>query len=136
VPGWRYQLALFANVAARDQHADLAGIVDRYFEAWSEPDGVQRQATIAALATEDLTFKDAFGCTAGRDDLLAHIAAVQLHMPGTRLTREGEVRQCQGTAIVDWVARTADGQARGQGTNVFALSPDGRVAQVVGFRKD
>jgi hypothetical protein len=50
-----------------------------------------------------------------------------------RLERSGDVRQCQGTALADWVARAADGAARGRGTNVFELAPDGRIARVVGL---
>jgi uncharacterized protein YndB with AHSA1/START domain len=133
VQGWRYQLALFANVAARDQHAGLAGLVDRYFSAWSEEDEARRQAELRATATEDVAFKDAFSCTEGLLDLAAHLAAARMHMPGVRLERDGEVRQCQGTAIVDWLARAADGQERGRGTNVFDLAPDGRITRVVGL---
>jgi uncharacterized protein YndB with AHSA1/START domain len=133
VPGWRYQLALFANVAAREQHSGMNALVERYFAAWSEEDPARRQEELRTTTTEDVTFKDAFSCTDGRDDLLAHLAAVRVHMPGVRLERDGEVRQCQGTAVGDWVARAADGQERGRGTNVFELSPDGRIAQVVGM---
>jgi len=43
------------------------------------------------------------------------------------------VRQCQGMAVVDWVAQGPDGSPRGKGTNVFELAPDGRVRRVVGF---
>ena len=39
-------------------------------------------------------------------------------MPGMRLERDGDVRHCQGTVLADWVARGADGQERGRGTNV------------------
>ena len=133
VQGWRYQLALFANVAAREQHADLTGLVDRYFAAWNEEDGARRQEELGKTTSDDVTFKDAFSCTEGQGDLLAHLAAVRVHMPGVRLERTGEVRQCQGTAVVDWVAKTADGQERGRGTNVCELSPDGRMARVVGL---
>ena len=133
VQGWRYQLALFANVAAREQHAGVTGLVDRYFAAWSEGDAARRQEELGATTSEGVTFKDAFSCTDGRDDLLAHLAAARVHMPGVRLERDGEVRQCQGTAVVDWVARTADGQERGRGTNVFDLAPDGRITRVVGL---
>jgi uncharacterized protein YndB with AHSA1/START domain len=133
VQGWRYQLALFANVAARDQHAGVAGLVDRYFAAWSEEDEARRQGELRATATEDVVFKDAFSCTEGLLDLAAHLAAARTHMPGVRLQRDGEVRQCQGTAIVDWQARAADGQERGRGTNVFDLAPDGRIMRVVGL---
>jgi uncharacterized protein YndB with AHSA1/START domain len=133
--GWRYQLALFANVAAREQHAGLADLVDRYFSLWSEPSAGRREAELRAVAAEDVSFKDPFGCTAGRDDLLAHIGAAQVHMPGLRLAREGDPRQCQGTAVVEWMAVAADGQVRGRGTNVFELRPDGRIGKVVGLWK-
>jgi hypothetical protein len=54
-------------------------------------------------------------------------------MPGLSLAREGVVRQCQGTAIADWVARDPTGQPRARGINVYDLSPDGRLKRVVGF---
>ncbi len=121
VAGWRYQLALFANVAAGEQHQGAAALVDRYFGVWAEPEPAARRAGLASVV--------------GRDDLLEHITAVQMHMPGVRLVRAGEVRQCQGTAVVDWVAQAADGPTRGSGTNVFDLGPDGRIGRVVGLRK-
>jgi uncharacterized protein YndB with AHSA1/START domain len=133
VQGWRYQLALFANVAAREQHAGLPGLVDRYFAAWSEADAVRRHDELQSTTSEDVSFKDAYSCTEGREDLAAHLAAARVHMPGARLERDGEVRQCQGTAVADWVARADDGQERGRGTNVFELAPDGRIARAVGL---
>lgn len=133
VPGWRYQLALFANVAAREGQAGAAAIVDAYFSAWSETNAAARERTLAAAVTDTVTFRDAFGCTAGREELSAHIAAVQLHMPGARLSRVGDVRQCQGTALVDFSALSSDGRPRGRGANVFDLAADGRIAGVVGF---
>jgi hypothetical protein len=54
-------------------------------------------------------------------------------MPGIVLVREGEVRQCQGTAIADWSANKPDGTVAARGTNVYDLAPDGRIARVVGF---
>ena len=54
-------------------------------------------------------------------------------MPGLRLQRSGETRQCQGTVLADWVAAGPDGQPRGRGTNVFVFGPDGRIESVTGF---
>ena len=133
VQGWRYQLALFANVAAHEQHGGAASLIDRYLAAWSEDDPARRVEELRATTREDVTFKDAFSWTVGQDDLLAHVAAIRVHMPGVRLERDGEVRQCQGTAAVDWVARAADGQERGRGTNLFDLTPDGRILRAVGL---
>jgi hypothetical protein len=133
VQGWRYQLALFATVAAREQHAGAAGLIDRYFAAWSEDDPARRVEELRATTREDVTFKDAFSCAEGQDDLVAHVAAIRVHMPGVRLERDGDVRQCQGTAAVDWVARATDGQERGRGTNVFDFTADGRIVRAVGL---
>jgi uncharacterized protein YndB with AHSA1/START domain len=133
VQGWRYQLAVFANVVTCELSGDLRPAVDAFLAAWSEKDEARRRAALAAVATEDVTFADAFSCTAGIDDLVAHLAAAQFHMPGVVLERTGDVRQCQGTAIVEWAAKGPDGAPRGGGTNVFDLAPDGRIARVVGF---
>jgi uncharacterized protein YndB with AHSA1/START domain len=135
VPGWRYQLALFANVAAREQHQDAATVVDRYFALWSEAEAAVRRHGLRAAVTDDVEFRDAFGCTSGRDELGDQITAALMHMPGTRLVRSGDVRHCQGTAIVDWTAQGADGKARGAGTSVFGLAPDGRIERITGFWK-
>jgi uncharacterized protein YndB with AHSA1/START domain len=134
VGGWRYQLAAFANVVAAEQHADLAAVADRYFAAWAERDAARRRAALEGCVTQDVEFRDAFGCTSGRDELAAHIAAAQQHMPGSALVRAGEPRQVQGMALVDWRATGPDGAPRGAGTNVLQLAPDGRIARVVGFR--
>ena len=133
VQGWRYQLAVFANVVAREQHAALPAKVDAFFAAWSEKDEAQRRAALAAIVADDVAFADAFSCTSGLEDLVAHLGAAQMHMPGMVLARTGEPRQCQGTAVVDWTAKGPDGAERGRGTNVFDLAPDGRIARVVGL---
>ena len=133
VQGWRYQLALFANVVAAEQHEGLEARVDRFFEAWMETDAAARRRTLAAVATEALVFRDRFSCTSGLDDLVLHLGAAQVHMPGVRLQRDGAVRQCQGVALVDWVAKGPDGAVRGRGVDVLELAGDGRLASVTGF---
>lgn len=133
VQGWRYQLAVFANVVTRELGAGLAQAVDAFFAAWSEKDEARRRAALATIATDDVAFADAFSCTAGIEDLVAHLSAAQMHMPGVVLERSGDVRHCQGTALADWVAKGPDGAPRGRGTNVFELAPDGRIRRVVGF---
>jgi uncharacterized protein YndB with AHSA1/START domain len=133
VQGWRYQLAVFANVVGAEEHGDAEERIDRFFAAWVEADSGERLATLEAIATKDLVFHDAFSCTTGLEDLVAHIGAAQEHVPGVRLERQGPVRQCQGTVVADWVAVSGDGSPRGKGTNVFDLSADGRIRRVVGL---
>jgi uncharacterized protein YndB with AHSA1/START domain len=133
VQGWRFQLALFANVAAKDEHPALDALADRFFALWAQTDAAVRRAELAALALESLSFRDPYSCTQGLDDLDAQIAAAQRFMPGVVLERSGTARHCQGTALVDWVAKGANGVLRGMGTNVFELAPDGRIARVTGL---
>lgn len=133
VAGWRYQLAVFANVVTRELHGGLAAAVDAFLSAWSEKDEGKRRTTLTRVAAAGVTFADAFSCTEGIDDLVQHLGAAQIHMPGMVLDRTGDVRQCQGTAVADWVAKGPDGATRGRGTNVFLLAPDGLIARVVGL---
>jgi uncharacterized protein YndB with AHSA1/START domain len=133
VPGWRFQLALFANVVAREQHAGVAAVVDRWFAAWAESDAATRASLLAASAVDDVTLHDPYSCLHGRAELDAHIVATQQFAPGTRMQRVGDVRHCQGTALVEWTAANPAGQPLGKGTNVVRLAPDGRIAGVVGF---
>ncbi len=133
IAGWRYQLAVFANLAAAEAHVAAPQAVDRYFALWSEPDADRRLAELRALASPGLTFRDRFGVTASVDDLVAHIGAAQQHMPGLRIERAGEFQQCQGTGVADWVVRTPDGTIASRGRNVFDFTADGRLARVVGL---
>ena len=133
IQGWRYALALFSNVVADELHADAASIVDTWFEAWADPDEKSRETSLRRVADRELRFQDRFGNTNGLDDLLPHIGAAQFHMPGLRTRRVGDVRQCQGTALVDWVATGGDGQERARGTNVFVLGATGKIQSVTGF---
>lgn len=133
VQGWRYQLSLFANLVAGELHADAADTVDRWFGAWSESDTAVREAELGRLAAPAVRMRDRFSAIDGIADLLEHLAALHRFMPGVRMSRDGEVRQCQGTVLADWVARTQDGSERGRGTNVFVVDARGRIESVTGF---
>jgi uncharacterized protein YndB with AHSA1/START domain len=132
VQGWRYQLAVFANVVTNEAHAGAGRLADAWFAAWNEPDAAQRRGALTALLAEDAVFQDNYSCTRGLEDLVAHVSGAKVHMPGITLERAGEPRHCQGTVLVDWVARKADGSVLAKGTNVFELTSDGRIARVVG----
>jgi uncharacterized protein YndB with AHSA1/START domain len=133
VQGWRYQLALFSNVVADELHGDAATVVDAWFDAWAEPDERKREMALRRIASQGLRFSDRFSATSGLDDLLPHIGAAQFHMPGLRMRRVSDVRHCQGTALVDWVATDGSGEERARGTNVFVLDPTGKIQSVTGF---
>jgi hypothetical protein len=134
--GWRYQLAVFASVASDEQQAGAAQVVDGWFAAWSVADAVARRAALAAVCAEGVVYRDRFGNCTGLEDLDAHLAASQQHLPA-RLEREGPVRQAAGVALVDWVARRQAGEApAARGTSVFELTPEGQVSRVTGFWRE
>lgn len=133
IQGWRYQLSLFANVVADAVNAGASGVVDAWYDAWADPDAASRQRVLSRIATPNLRFRDRYSNTDGIDDLVAHIAGAQRFMPGIRMQRDGGVRHCQGMVLADFVARSADGQNRASGTNVFVFAADGRLEWVTGF---
>jgi uncharacterized protein YndB with AHSA1/START domain len=133
VQGWRFQLALFANAVSDEVFANASSLVDTWFEAWAIADERTRQNALAGIVAADITFRDRFSLLAGLDDLSSHVAAAQRFMPGVRMRRKGEARQCQGVVVADWTATDAAGQERMSGTNVFVLGPDGRISSATGF---
>ena len=131
--GWRHQMAVFSTAVAKEQHAGLARVLDRFFAAWNERTPEAVRAALEASVAEDVEYRDAFGALMDRDELAAHLALVPVFMPGLTLKRAGEPRQCQGWGLVDWVAEGPDGATKAKGTNVFTLAPDGRLARVTGL---
>ena len=132
VQGWRYQLALFSNIVSDEVNVNAANAVDSWLTMWSEPDASARERLLKEIATTAVRFRDRYSATRGSNDLLAHITASQHFMPGIRLERQGDVRQCQGTAFCNWNALKGDTPA-GSGTTFFAFDGDGRIDSVTGF---
>ena len=133
VQGWRYQFSLFANVVAAVVHHKTAEKVVSWFATWAEPDAAKREAMLAEIAAPEIQFHDQYSAVEGVTELLPHIAATQRFMPGLRMSREGEIRHCQGTVLASWTVVSADGQPRGRGTNVFQMGADGRIQSVTGL---
>lgn len=132
VPGWHYQLAIFAKLVHAEQHAEREPIIDAWFAAWNAGDPEVRTSAIARAVIDDIEFVDGFAYVLGRDELLAHLGALARHMPGIALVRVGAPRYAQGTALVDWQARRDEAVVMA-GTNVFELGADGRIARAVGI---
>jgi hypothetical protein len=133
IQGWRYQLSLFANAVANQAHAGADAIVDRWFTAWSDPDAETRRTALGQTVSGSVAMRDPFSAVDGLPDLVEHLAAVHRFMPGLTIARDGAVRHCQGMAIADWIVCDAAGHEKSRGTNVFSLTPDGRIDCVTGF---
>src|SRR5205814_2683932 len=122
VQGWRYQLSLFANVAADEAFAHAASAIDGWFSAWAVEDDAARERALIAIADTNVRYRDRFSSIAGVSELIPHVAAAQRFMPGLKFQRKSEVRHCQGVVLTDWVALAADGSQRAAGTGVFAFN--------------
>lgn len=133
VQGWRFQLSVFANAVADEIFADAGRLADAWFEAWAIPQDSLRDQAFARIAAPDVTFRDRWSLLDGLADLSLHAGAAQKFMPGVRMRRSGEVRQCQGTVLADFIALDREGKQRMTGTNVFVLGPDGRIKSSTGF---
>ena len=121
-----------ATVGISGESADevfggIASAVDAWFAAWAEQDAVARDTALRRVTSPDVRFRDRFSVVDGAVELSAQIAAYHQFMPGLRIARDGDLRRCQGTVLVDWIARDADGTERGRGTNVFTLNRQTRI---------
>ncbi|HSC26724.1 MAG TPA: SRPBCC domain-containing protein [Vicinamibacterales bacterium] len=132
VQGWRYQLSVFGNIVLDEVQAGAADRVDGWFAAWRETDPAACARLLSGVAVPGVRFRDRYSLIEGMDELLPHIEATHRFMPGVTLTRHGEVRRCQDTALADWTVAGADGSQQGRGTNVFTFAADGRIESVVG----
>jgi uncharacterized protein YndB with AHSA1/START domain len=132
-PGWRHQLARFADLVTRDGFAGAGDAVAVWFTAWNEPDAERRRAVLAPAVTGDVRFRDAHGNAHGVDELVSHVSAVHRFMPGLALELRGALRQLHEVALVDWAAVRSDGGTAAIGTNVVRFAPDGRIAEVIGI---
>ena len=137
VQGWRYQLAVFANVVALHEPTPASTrSPTASSRLWAETDAAKRRADARGdRGRRTLVFRDPYSCTRGpRRPRRAHRGRAAVHARRRACSAHGEARQCQGTALVDWVVegRRRVG-ARGTGTNVFDLAADGRIARVTGL---
>lgn len=130
IQGWRFQLALFANLVTDTLHAEAAALADAWYAVWAETDSARRGAELARIATPDIRFRDRFGHTNGHADLHDHIAAAQHYMPGVTVNRQGAPRHCQGTLLCDWIAKNPQGATVMAGATVFSLTADGRFEAI------
>jgi uncharacterized protein YndB with AHSA1/START domain len=133
IQGWRYQLAVFANVVSREQYSNAQTIIDQYFELWNTKETDIRKQRMQKVLDPQIEFKDRYSCNKGLDDLEPHLAAIHQFMPGLTIKRNGDVQQCQGTAIARWITTNTEGKETAKGLNVFTLTPAGKIAKVVGF---
>ena len=113
---------------------DVSALIDRYCEAWTEPDPARRAALLESAWAEGASYTDPSVHAAGADELLAHIAGTQARRPGAKVLRTSVVDAHHGVARFAWRVVQADGTALPEGLDVALLSADGaKMERVIGF---
>ncbi len=113
---------------------ETAALIDRYCEAWTEPDPQRRIGLLRAVWTPTATYTDPNVHTEGADGLLAHIARVQATRPGARVLRVSAVDAHHGVARFAFRVVAPDGAVLREGLDIAFLSADGaRIERIIGF---
>jgi hypothetical protein len=109
-------------------------LVDRYCQAWSEPDAARRSGLLRSVWGAGATYTDPLVHAEGAEELLAHIAKVQLSRPGARVVRTTVVDSHHGHARFGFHVVMPHGAIIREGIDIALISPDGkRIERIVGF---
>jgi len=121
--GWRHQLSVLAHAVAVDTFDPW--VIAAWFSGWNGAD-------LRDAVTGDVTFRDAHGVTKGVDELVEQITAARKFMHGITIEMRGQPRHAHGVVLADWAFVRGD-KTLATGTNVFRLSLEGKIADVVGI---
>jgi hypothetical protein len=118
-----------ANVAADD----VDTVIETYVETWNEADPARRRTGIARAWAERGRYRDPVMASDGHDAIDAMLAGVQAKFPGFVLKRISKIDHHNDAARFAWSLGPAAGPSVVEGVDFCLLSPDGRLASVVGF---
>ncbi|MPV60151.1 polyketide cyclase [Burkholderia sp. HI2761] len=116
--------------SASSVHADL---IDRYFDAWNEPDVARRRALIDATYASDAAYRDPLMAGDGHAGIDTMIAAVQQRFPAYRFSRTTDVDAFGSYLRFSWELVSPDGAAIVKGSDFGTVDASGRLASVTGF---
>lgn len=114
--------------------AALSAVIDRYCEAWSDPDSDRRRALLAQVWEEGASYTDPSVSASGIEALLAHMTDVHGRRDGMRVLRTSAPDVHHGMARFAWQVLRPDGTLLLDGIDVAFFSEDGsRIARIIGF---
>jgi len=111
----------------------IEAIIDRYCEAWSDPEPAARATALAEVWAEGGRYTDPRADTRGAEALLEHIAGVLAQRPGARVVRTSAVQHHHGFVRFAWRVIEADGTMLPEGLDIAMIGDDGRITQIIGF---
>jgi hypothetical protein len=123
-----------ARQSAFECNVDRAAVIDRYCEAWSEPDPHRRAELLASVWAPNATYTDPTVHAAGVEEFLSHIARVQARRPGAKVVRTSELDEHHRVVRFAWHVLQADGTALPEGLDIAFVSADGtKIERIIGF---
>ena len=111
-----------------------SNLIDRYCQAWSEPDATLRAELLGSVWAVGATYTDPSIHAANANELLVHIKKVQARRPGAKVLRTSRVDEHHKIARFAWHVIQADGTVLPEGIDIALISPDGtKIERIIGF---
>lgn len=104
---------------------------DRYSASWSQTESL-RDAALAELTTDDVTYTDPAIDLSGREAFSAYMGNFQQQFPGTRFEII-DVREHHGQTLASWKLIDDSGAVHMLGTSHARLTEEGRFRSFTGF---
>ena len=108
-------------------------IAQHYLNAWNERDAAARRSLVGALFAPHARYLDPMMQGAGHEGIDALIAGAQQHFPDHRFELAGTPDGHNDVLRFSWTLVGPEGKVAARGSDVAALSSDGRLASVTGF---
>ncbi len=116
------------------QIVNTSETIDRYCQAWSEPDPIRRSELLAVVWAANATYMDPTVHLEGVQALLTHIGKVQAGRPGARVVRTTNLDEHHSIARFGFRVTGTDGAILREGMDVAFMAADGtRIERIIGF---
>lgn len=102
-----------------------------YSKSWSQPE-TERNAVLAALTTDDVTYTDPHAEVSGRGAFSAYMGEFQTQFPGTEFVTI-DVREHHQQSLANWKLVDGEDNIIMLGTSHARLAPDGKFSSFTGF---
>lgn len=113
--------------------ASVAATIQTYCNAWCEADRAARTSLLDQVWASEGSYTDPLSDVAGRGALNDLIGGFHQQYPGARIVPASGIDQHHGRLRFGWRLLLADGTVAIEGIDFCELSPDGRIARIVGF---
>lgn len=111
----------------------IEATIERYLDAYSDPDENTRRAKIDEVFTADATLADPPFIATGAEELSRAFGAVLAQFPGHTFRRSSAIDAHNDVARYSWEMISADGSVAIAGSDFVVFDPDGRIGRVAGF---